>query len=136
MKPYILLLLSLGIMAIALASCDKGKANCNNVVCTMEYRMISVRIVDANDSAVVLDDHFTIRKKTGDTAARFSGYVSPDNSYTVVGDEQTKNLYNSQEPYRFVGIKNGAVVVDEEYIISADCCHISKVSGKGKVIVQ
>lgn len=136
MKPYTLLLLSLSIMLLSFAACIKNGTNCKNVNCTLEYRMITVHVADTNDSAVVLDDHYTIRKSTGDTATRYNGYIPADSWYTVVGDDQMKYIQNSQDSYRFVGIKNGAVVVDEEYIISADCCHISKVSGKSKVVVQ
>jgi hypothetical protein len=80
-----------------------------------------------------LDDHYTIRNSTGDTIR--IGNTPFQNNYTVLDDNYQNILENKQESFRFVGIKSGIKVVDEIFIISADKCHISKVSGKTSITI-
>lgn len=136
MKPYSLLLLSLATMVLSAASCDKRTdevPDCSAVLCTMEFRSISVKVTDNNNAPVVLDDHYTENVSTG-------AIIRPENgttvgTYVVYSDAGLKTLINQTATFRFVGMKNGNVVVDERYTISGDCCHINKVSGKDTIVI-
>jgi hypothetical protein len=78
-----------------------------------------------------LDDFYTIRNSTADTLI-FEG-APFQNSYTVLDDNYQQILENKQENFKFIGIKSGIKVIEENFVISADQCHISKVSGKNSV---
>ncbi|MBD2755597.1 hypothetical protein [Spirosoma validum] len=90
----------------------------------------SVNISVLGDS---LTDYYTIRVPNSDTIHYGNARRDNTTSYVVLDDSYQSALANSQDRFRFVGEINNAVVVDEEYVIKADECHISKVSGKEEV---
>lgn len=96
-----------------------------DVACTMEWRSLQINVVGA-----VLDDHFTIRLATGDTL-RFSSdpIGNATTYYTILDDSYQPALANRTENFRFVGVIEHEIVVDEAFVISADECHIDYVSG-------
>ena len=100
----------------------------NEVVCTSMFASVNIEV-----DGGVLDDYYTIRNSTGDTI-RFTGGPF-QNSYPVLDDNYQQMLENKQETFKFIGIKSGNKVVDENFVISADKCHISKVSGKTIVTI-
>lgn len=96
-----------------------------DVACTMEWRSIQINVVGA-----VLDDHFTIRLATGDTL-RFSSDPIGNTAayYSVLDDSFQPTLAGKTENFRFVGLIEHEIVVDEAFVIEADNCHINYVSG-------
>jgi len=92
-------------------------------MCTMEFRTIGVTINGAN-----LDEAFTIRVKNGDTLGFNQGDFGA-NYFVVLDDSFQKELERKSEPFRFVGMENGVIKVNESFVIKADECHIDKVSG-------
>ena len=119
-------------------SCDKGgddDKDCKKAICTMMFSSVNVNILDADSNAVKLSEYYTINIQTNDTI-RHTGDTWPDGAYVVLDDSYTPRMYNKKYDFRFVGISNGAMVVNEIYTISADCCHINKVSGKTSVVVK
>lgn len=112
-------------LVISLFSCNPSK---DEVICTTMIATVSIEIV--GDS---LDNYFTIRNITGDT---IHAYIEPfQNTYTVLDDSYRQILENKEEAFRFVGFKGGNIVVDETFVITADKCHISKVSGVNSVTI-
>lgn len=99
-----------------------------DVACTSLFASVTIEV-----NGAALDNYYTIRNSTGDTI-RFSDSVF-QNLYTVLNDNYQKILENKQETFKFIGIKSGVKVVDENFIISADKCHISKVSGVNSVTI-
>lgn len=139
MKRTIALLLTIG--TLSLTACDKatnGAGACDNVACTAIYVTISVNLQDINKNDVSLSSYYVIRKSTGDTVTIPHTHVGIPNSspYPVFSDYHLDWFKNQSDFFRFVGIMNGQVVVDQEFFISADCCHIKKESGPETVIVQ
>ena len=106
-------------------SCHNRK---DDTICTSMFASVSIEVIGSS-----LDDYFTIRSSTGDTL-RFNAEPF-QNYYTVLDDNYQKILENKQENFRFVGMKSGNKVIDENFVISADKCHISKVSGKTSVTI-
>jgi hypothetical protein len=100
----------------------------------MEFRSMNVQIKDNAGNPVKFDEVFTLRVNTGERI-RYDINTNPDGSYTVLDDSYQKKLAQSTAEFRFVAIKAGKELVNELYVISADCCHISKVSGKEEVVV-
>ncbi|WP_276133787.1 hypothetical protein [Polluticoccus soli] len=105
---------------------------CNGVICTMEFRGITLQVNDNEGNPVKLDEAYTIRVKTGEQITHDANSTTIG-SYTVLDDGYQKKLAQSTAEFRFVGKRGGQEVVNELYTISADCCHISKQSGKTDV---
>ena len=97
------------------------------VLCTAEYRSIVIRV--SGDS---LTDFYTVRLSTSDTIRRPNLDYKPQ-WYPVLDDSYHSTITNTQERYQFIGKIKNAIVVNEEYVIKADACHVYKVSGRDEV---
>lgn len=111
------------------ASCERGKCP-KNVVCTEVFSMVTVRVTDQQGVPVKLDEAYTTRSGKNET-------IRPEQhmegAYIVLDDSYLKNLQNDKDDFRFVGIKDGKKVIDEVFVIGADCCHVQKISGKEEI---
>ena len=99
------------------------------IMCTEEFRMITLK-VNGNK----LDEAFTVDQKSKKTV-KVADDMSGD-SYVVLDDTYVKTLLNGRGNFRFIGKINGKTVVDASFVISADCCHITKVSGPETVTAK
>jgi hypothetical protein len=116
-------------------SCNKEKQtgnNCEQVMCTMMFAMVTAEVKDANNTSVTADNVFTIKDGNTDTL-RFEQQMF-NGQYVVIDDSYAKELQNKQAVFHFIGIKNGKMLFNEPYTISADCCHIKMESGKSEII--
>jgi len=110
-------------------SCDR-----NQVVCTMELRMITVHVKNTNGNPAVLDSSYTLRTATNEK-------IRPEQhgshgAYVVLDDSYHPVLKRREEHFRFIGWKNNTIVVDLPYTIAGDDCHIGKVAGADSVTIQ
>lgn len=109
-------------------------SECGDIACTMMFAMVTVEVKDQQANKVILDEYYTIREKTGDKITSQSN--TPDSgTYTILDDSYVTTLKNKSEQFHFIGKKNGAEVINETYVISADCCHVNKVSGKSTITI-
>ena len=96
----------------------------DEVICTEEFRRIGVKVTGGE-----LDDFYTLRISNGDTI-RFSQDVYPMvNWYPILDDSYQPVLEGTVEDFMFVGVKDGNPVIQQNYEIGADPCHIFRQSG-------
>ena len=117
---FILMVVSI----LILISCTKDE----EVICTMEYRYISIDVKGG-----ILDDFYTIRKYTGDTIRNEKDNIIGSNSYIILSDNYQNKIKNKEEIFIFKGYITDSLVVNEQFIIKADECHIDYVSGKKEI---
>src|SRR5690606_14218954 len=115
---------------------NNNKNNCADSVCTLMLAQVSVKVVDVNKNTFLLDEYYTVAQHNNDTLRPPTDASLYDSSYVVLDDGYVSKMYNKTYDFRFIGISNNKVVVDEPFTISADCCHINKVSGKSEIVVQ
>ena len=106
-------------------SCAKEE---EEVICTMEWRYISIDVKGG-----VLDNFYTIRKYTGDTIRYEKDNIIGNNSYIILSDNYQNKIKNKEEIFIFKGYITDSLVVNEQYVIKADECHINYVSGKKEI---
>jgi hypothetical protein len=106
-------------------SCAKEE---EEVICTMEWRYISIDVKRG-----VLDNFYTIRKYTGDTIRYEKDNIIGNNSYIILSDNYQNKIKNKEEIFIFKGYITDSLVVNEQYVIKADECHINYVSGKKEI---
>jgi hypothetical protein len=94
----------------------------------MEWRYISIDVKGG-----VLDNIYTIRKYTGDTIRNEKDNIIGNNSYIILSDNYQNKIKNKEEIFIFKGYITDSLVVNEQYIIKADECHINYVSGKKEI---
>ncbi|HTN45434.1 MAG TPA: hypothetical protein VL098_03745 [Flavipsychrobacter sp.] len=115
---------------------DEKKKKCDpKVACTMMFASVSITVKTSNGVSAELDEVYTIRKSTSEIL-KYSQPGNTTGAYIVLDDSYQKELQNKQEEFYFVGKKNGKVMVEEPYVLSADCCHVSKVSGRDALIIS
>lgn len=131
MRKIFLLLLAFPAMAM---QCKK-KSECSDAICTQMFAAVNVTVTDKTGNNVDMEDYYTINIATGDTLRHNNG-TWPEGAYTVLDDGYVSKMYNKELQFRFIGIQNNTMVVDETYTISADCCHISKKAGKDIVVID
>lgn len=129
-------LISVIAISVFITACNKvtDKNDCKDAICTAMFAAVNVGIRDSNNIQVELTDYYTVNTKNNDTIRPVSTW--PDGYYTVLDDNYLQKMYNQGIDFRFIGFRNNAVVVNELFTISADCCHISKVAGKETVTVD
>jgi hypothetical protein len=140
MKRYIPLAIISSVTVIVLMADCKKKAQsvtsaCDGIACTMLFAMVNITVSDSVGNTISPDDVYTLRVDNQDTIRTSTSSVF-ENSYTIIDDNYLPKMRNSKHDFRFICKKNGKTVVDEPFTLSADCCHISKVSGKASLIVK
>ena len=118
------LIVALGLMLLLISSCK----NTQEIACTEEYRFVTITVNGAQ-----LDNFYTIRISNGDTIRHDQEMGLDSNVYVVLTDSYQKNIQNSVENFVFHGLIGDSLVVNEPFVIKADQCHITYVSGKTEV---
>jgi len=123
------ILIAFFILSIYCQSCDFFSDDPNDqIACTEEFRTITVTITGGT-----LDDFYTIRKSTEETIRYSKEDGLTENYYPILDDSYQSKFVNSRETFTFIGVINEVVVVEENYVIAADFCHINLVSGKTEI---
>lgn len=103
--------------------------------CTMEYRIMTVKVRHQDGSAARLDTSFTVRLSNSDTLffQRYdsTNYYHSQGEYELVGDESG----DKKESFTFYGIIHGDTLVKEPYVFDLSGCHLEKVSGKSEIVI-
>ena len=114
---------------------DNDKSDCNliDIVCTEEFRSITLEIVDINDNPVILDSFKTTREDTGEEIE--SNENLHQNFYPIINDNYQNEIAQKEINLKFTGFINNIEVLSTNYVVSADCCHIELISGKTKIVL-
>ena len=126
------------ILSLFLFSCNRRsgtKDDCSTAICTQVFSYVYVEVLDTTGYPMTnLDDAYTVRQSTGEVIRPNNSIVCCGN-YMVLDDNYRAKLGYGSDVFIFKGIKNGKVIAIAQYTISADCCHITKVSGPTKISV-
>jgi hypothetical protein len=96
--------------------------NHGDTVCTEIFAAVTLRV-----EGKVLSDFYTLRPSTGELIRHESMFG--DSIYTVLDDNYVSELKNSEDSFVFYGFYRGEKVIEENYVISADECHVQKITG-------
>ncbi len=131
MKRSAILLMLVFLSPFFMAStCNKPEKDaCVDVACTMMFAMVTVQVQEQDGSPVVLDEVYTVRKSSNETI-KPQQQSAEGGHYVVLDDSYVGSLKQSVDSFTFVGMKNGQRVVEEPYVLGADCCHVRRESGK------
>lgn len=111
--------MTMGALALSvLSACNEELA------CTMEFKTVRVEINGPN-----LTSYYTLNRGTGDTIRIDQNNVPSQGVYPILDDRFQSMLEGRSENFRFEGWINDSLVVQADYVIEADRCHINYVSG-------
>ena len=142
MKATVLIRLTLIILStIFLLSCNDSESGCEDiladVICTEQFVSLRVTVKDKNGIPITLDRFEVINMENNvDIALHYntgSIYIPRCGQYPLASDGDV--AYNENLHLIFKGYLDDQTVVEINYIVSADCCHIFLVSGNLEIIV-
>ncbi|SIQ00064.1 hypothetical protein [Maribacter ulvicola] len=135
--------ISLIILSIFLVTCNDTieLPDCSTTICTLNFVTITVRVKDASGEAVILDNYQVIDSKTGENlATNFNGeeyeYSKKQGVYPILSDANRSQYQNKSATLTFKGHINNEEVINEAYEVSADCCHVSLITGNTEITLD
>ena len=131
------------IFFFATASCNtpKGTAQApsakvcpcpKDIMCTEDFRFVTLRINDASGKPVLLDRYETVRASNNTVLARADNTTMDAGTYVIASDGEKESISTCGEKFFFRGYKGGKKVVDEPYTLRNDCCHVERQSGRAE----
>lgn len=139
MRNILLLFASL-CFAILCVGCgsDSAKDNsedCSDVVCTSKFSFISVKIVSADGTPIILDSYEVIEVATGKVRdVPNLGAVS--HVYTIASDLDKEEFFNKEVELQFIGKLGGKALVTQNYVVSGSCCGTYLVDGNTEIVIR
>ena len=127
---YILLCLSFCLLFIY--SCIDDE----DCPCTMEFRMITVVVVDTTNN-IVLGLTTIVKDDSGKVYDVYNDPTFFPGHYTVMDDNYVRELTTQPKRFLFTGVKDSLTVNGEFFVSTDKCkCHIEKVSGPDTLILR
>lgn len=122
------------IILISPLSCS-DKNECSGV-CTAQFVTIAVNIHDENGDHVVLDSFtVTLTDTNKDITEDLHFNPAHSDSYPIINDNFKAEAQSDNLKIQFIGIISDVIVVQENYVIGANCCHIELVSGETEITI-
>ena len=118
-------------------SCSKSEpSECpSDLACTEIFVTLTVKIQNRNNESVFLTR--TTTSIEGNSKIISKSDWDKISAYNVLDDLSIKDLKKSGSIVTFKGFDaNNQMIVNEQFIIGHDCCHIVKISGKDVIIVN
>ena len=123
------------------AGCENNTANdCTDQACTEEFRTITVTIKDSENNPVVLDSFKVTNLENGDDLTRelnnFEFEAMREKGvYPLFGDEYARDFSNKEVEINFKGYIDNQEIINSDYKVGADCCHVILISGNPEISI-
>jgi hypothetical protein len=126
------------LLVALILGCERdNKSDCNNLVCTDEFRSISVLIKHSSDSTAVILTTFKVIRVSDNKDISHGNSIIPENYgyYLLVDDTDKEMLRNNDVEIEFQGYVDNILLIKRRFVVTADCCHVSLVSGESVVYI-
>lgn len=132
-------------LSIFLVACndndDAEQQDCSEAICTLNFVTVTVSVKDASGEPVSLDSYEIIDNETGENLATdFNGdeyqYLKEQGFYPIISDANRVQYQNSTATLTFKGIIDNKEVINEDYQVGADCCHVNLISGNTEIVLE
>ena len=116
--------------------------NKDGVVCTTEYRMLTVSVKDTTSQPVHLSSYYVKKTSTGEIMdfAKEDHYTDSINSiqgiYFLFTDGKMGMTSKNGTEFEFHGKLDTSEIVNEHFIIGNDECHVKIMSGNTAIIIS
>ncbi len=130
MRRYVLSFLFLSALIL---DCDREKkSDCANVACTQEFRSITILIKHISDSSAFILTTYKVLRVSDNKDITHSNIGIFENLgyYPLVDDTDRDMLRDSDVEIEFQGYVGDTLVIKKRFVVTADCCHVSLVSGE------
>ncbi|WP_375578826.1 hypothetical protein ABWH96_17650 [Marivirga tractuosa] len=120
------------------ATCqDQNKSAKDNpcepdIICTMEFKVLKLQILDQEGNPVQLDSYYTEFQDFNVTIDEELTQLE-EGFYPIATDGEMDSVNFEGREATFFGIKNGDTIVKHKVVIGKDCCHILLIEGEQKI---
>lgn len=131
MKYKLLFLLSLFIIAGCESSTEPTECD-ENIACTEQFVMFTFSPTDSEDQPIYFDAYYSQNIDNGNVYDSFDEQDFLDaGTYMVITDQEMEEVKKDGTTIRFFGQKDGQVIIEQDFLIGHDCCHILPLEGPG-----
>ena len=131
-------------MVLMITTCNNNqdeKNDCSEVICTMEFRSISVSLKDKSEMPVSLDRFKVTATETGKDMTRDVNdlnweLIRQTGNYPIFGDEFSKEYQNKEVEILFEGFIGNDRIANLTFLVGADCCHVQLIDGQLEVVLD
>jgi len=130
---------------ILVVSCDKdddknNPPDCTDVTCTEIFVTLTVTVKDASGVVVPLDSFSVVNLENNEDLTRelsANGFemARQTGTYPLFGDEYVESYQNDALTILFKGFIDGEEVVNAQYEVGADCCHVLLRVGETDIVI-
>jgi hypothetical protein len=130
------ILLSLILISLLSIKCD-NKYNCDFAFCTEEFKSIVLIIqYSADHSPYLLSDYKVIRLSDNKDITPTDDRFLTSKGYYQIANDIKKNLFKFKNvKVEFKGYLNNDLVIQRQFTITADCCHVSLIEGNTLILL-
>lgn len=113
------------LLSVAFVSCKDDKE-----ACTEEFKSITVIIQNFDGTPATFDELVLIQQTNNDSTA----ITNNGGDEFILVDDNTE--LGTSEEFLLRGIQGGILVLSEPYTFGRDDCHVMKISGKSKIMLD
>lgn len=141
MKKKLLFVLLFLLSLTACENDDNDEKSCEGVSCTKNLMHVTVELKDQSGEPIALDDFKVIRfKDEKNITMEFTDYewrlYQKYGSYPLISDLNLEEYRNKEVKVQFTGFLSSKEVVNEVYLVGADCCHVMLIEGDNMITIN
>lgn len=102
----------------------------DDIPCTEVFVTLTFSPKDENDQSILLESFYTQNLDNGNT---YDGPSQTDfqqqGTYVVISDGELDEINKDGTPVRFFGIIGDRIVIEQDFVVGHDCCHVQPLDG-------
>ncbi|GHE69287.1 MULTISPECIES: hypothetical protein [Roseivirga] len=100
-----------------------------NLLCTEEFRHYTYS-PKTNNQPILLDDYYVKNLDNGNIYLHGSNQLPlHEGQYLVITDAAISEIKRKGTVVRFFGVKNNTIILETDFLVGHDCCHVTPLSG-------
>lgn len=118
----------------------RSAEDCTNVICTQNFITLFITVEDKSGVKIPLDsfevtETTTAKVLTPEYTAQEFQIFRQQGSYPLYDDSYMAEHQNKERLLTFKGFIDAMTVVSGNYVVAADCCHVSLISGDEVLLI-
>jgi hypothetical protein len=126
-------------LVVILSACGTKKTpnSCTGVLCTADFRMMTIQLIDSIGADFVPDKVETYTEDSVLIQSQTGPAIPGQNLYTIIDDSHMNTVgVNIENNVLFKVFQNGQIIKQQVYKVKADCCHIIPISKDSTLVVN
>lgn len=126
------------VSAAVFTGCKEEVTECDveGLACTQVFTTKEITVKYTDGTVIPLDS--IVVKKSGDNNVLFSENptVNSDGTFKLISDTEKDNITKEGTDVTFYGYILGNEIVNEDFKVGHDCCHVVYISGTSDIVVS